>query len=335
MVLRWAVNAGLLAIPIGATVGVLVGIESHRQATGQGPLFSSGGDGNPGNGGSSTGGTGGGGGGTTVGNGNGITISQYCQASYGISPPAKGTEYTLNPNQWGWTEGQPGALCMNITTFNNETYATTTTAPEFTVTWQYPQGPESQPVHAFPNIRLEGSVLPATLQTVSQMNLGLEWSYAVGNEPAASTDAQALTGVDLNGNVAIDMFIDSDKTSAQNSSKAKYEVMVWFADFGAAAQPIGQEKGVAATQQVNGTTFSLYSGQNGLGQNVLTWLASGTVETFNGDISPLVTKLSTLNLADFPAESDYLGYWSFGSEAFSSNANVTFSVPSLSVDIQA
>jgi hypothetical protein len=142
-----------------------------------------------------------------------------------------------------------------ITTFNNETYATETTAPEFTVTWQYPQGPESQPVHAFPNIRLEGSVLPATLQTLSQMYLELEWSYAVGNEPAASTDAQALTGVDLNGNVAIDMFIDSDKTSAQDSNKAKYEVMVWFADFGAAAQPIGQEKGVAATHQVNGTTL--------------------------------------------------------------------------------
>jgi hypothetical protein len=67
----------------------------------------------------------------------------------------------------------------------------------------------------------------------------------------------------------------------------------------------------------------------------LTWLASGTVDTFTGDISPLVTKLSTMNLADFPAESDYLGYWGFGSEAFSSNANVTFSVPSLSVDIQA
>jgi hypothetical protein len=142
-----------------------------------------------------------------------------------------------------------------ITTFNNETYATETTAPEFTVTWQYPQGPESQPVHAFPNIRLEGSVLPATLQTLSQMYLELEWSYAVGNEPAASTDAQALTGVDLNGNVAIDMFIDSDKTSAQDSNKAKYEVMVWFADFGAAAQPIGQAKGVAATHQVNGTTL--------------------------------------------------------------------------------
>lgn len=83
MVLRWMVNAGLLAVPIGATVGVLLGIESHRQATGQAPLFSGGGDGDPGDG-----------GGPVVGGGNGITISQYCQASYGISPASKGAEYT-------------------------------------------------------------------------------------------------------------------------------------------------------------------------------------------------------------------------------------------------
>jgi hypothetical protein len=90
MVLRWMVNAGLLAIPIGATVGVLLGIESHRQATGQAPLFSGGGDGVPGGGGGGSSG----GGGTIVGDGNGITISQYCQASYGIQLPSKGTEYT-------------------------------------------------------------------------------------------------------------------------------------------------------------------------------------------------------------------------------------------------
>lgn len=102
-------------------------------------------------------------------------------------------------------------------------------------------------------------MLPATLQSVTQMNLDLEWTYGVGNEPAGTTDAQALAGVGLNGNVAIDMFIDSDKSSAQDSNKAKYEVMVWFADFGPAAQPIGQEKGVAATQVVNGTTLFVFS----------------------------------------------------------------------------
>lgn len=199
--------------------------------------------------------------------------------------------------------------------------------------------------------------MPVPLQALGQINLVLHWTYGVGNEPAATTDDQALNGVLLNGNVAIDMFIDSDQTNAQDSNKAKYEVMVWFADFGAAAQPIGQENGVVATHNLDGTTLfvtpqipmdfvsvfnlltyhspsNLYSGQNGLGQNVLTWLASATTERFNGDVAPLLSQLLTSNLADAPGSSDYLGYWGLGSEAFSANSNVTFSVPLLSVDIQ-
>jgi hypothetical protein len=91
MVLRWIVNAGLLAIPIGATVGVLMGIESHRQATGQAPLFAGGGDGDVGGGPS---------GGIVSGGSNGITIFQYCQQFYGIQPQSKGVEYTCKWVLW-------------------------------------------------------------------------------------------------------------------------------------------------------------------------------------------------------------------------------------------
>lgn len=86
MVFRWVVNIGLLAIPIGSTIGVLLGIESHRQATGQAPLFGgdNGGGGGDGNGSGSNG----------NGGNNGITDAQYCQQSYGISPPSNGEEYT-------------------------------------------------------------------------------------------------------------------------------------------------------------------------------------------------------------------------------------------------
>ena len=83
----------------------------------------------------------------------------------------------------------------------------------------------------------------------------MQWTYGVGDEAAVSTDVQALSQNLLNGNVAIDMFIDSDQNNAGNSTKAKYEVMVWFADFGPAAQPIGQDKGVVSTQIVNGVTL--------------------------------------------------------------------------------
>jgi hypothetical protein len=80
---------------------------------------------------------------------------------------------------------------------------------------------------------------------------------------------------------------------------------------------------------------NLYSGQNDLQQTVLTWLASETTESFSSDIAPLITQLSSINNADFPTDSDFLGYMSLGSEAFSSNTNVTFYVPTLSIDIQA
>lgn len=141
-----------------------------------------------------------------------------------------------------------------VTAFHNQTYATNTTAPKFSVTWQYPQGPESQPVHAFPNAQISSS-LPAELQSLQHLKLDLEWTYGVGNEAAAVTDEAALTTNNVNTNVAVDMFIDSDKAKAQNSSLAGFEVMVWFAAFGTAAQPIGLKSGIIATHTLNATTL--------------------------------------------------------------------------------
>lgn len=146
MAFRWIVNAGLIAIPIGSTLGVLFGIDASRQASGQSPLFSSGG---------SSGGTGGSGGGSGGSGGGswsdstggfdlgdhynetelGVTLSRYCNLSLGVTPPAKGVSATLvsmsmglvefqltgsidNPNQWGVINADgPNAtssMCMNV-----------------------------------------------------------------------------------------------------------------------------------------------------------------------------------------------------------------------------
>jgi hypothetical protein len=43
--------------------------------------------------------------------------------------------------------------------------------------------------------------------------------------------------------------------------------------------------------------------------------------------------MNTSNKSDFPTELDFLGYISLGSEAFSANTNVTFYVPTLSMDV--
>jgi hypothetical protein len=46
---------------------------------------------------------------------------------------------------------------------------------------------------------------------------------------------------------------------------------------------------------------------------------------------PLLTKSATL--ANGPSMDSYLGYYAFGSEAFYSNGNVTFSVLKLDMDV--
>lgn len=142
-----------------------------------------------------------------------------------------------------------------VTTFNNGTYPTSTTAPQFMVSWQYPVGPVDDPVHAFPNIQIDTDVLPATIDSISKVDIDLEWSYGVGNETTTASSLADLTADSLNTNVAIDMFIDSDKTAAQDPAKAKFELMVWFAAFGGSTQPIGFGAGPVSTQILNSNTL--------------------------------------------------------------------------------
>jgi hypothetical protein len=83
----------------------------------------------------------------------------------------------------------------------------------------------------------------------------------------------------------------------------------------------------------------LFVGQNANSQNVFSWVATQPVEEFTSDITPLF--LSILNLpnvedlgVDVPTFTDYLGYVGFGTQAYNSIGDVTFSVPRLSIDVQ-
>ncbi|CZT07946.1 related to endoglucanase I precursor [Rhynchosporium graminicola] len=317
---RWLVNAGLLILPVGTTVGVLMGVDSHRQTTGQEPLFNTPSSG-PGTG-----------GGTGNPSDDRITTEVHCEKQTGRIAPTRGVQYILNPNQWGILEDTVGAMCMHMSLNNNGSYPTPSSAPPFFVTWSYAPGPDTQPVHAFPNVQVVTG-LPMLLSKVKSINLATEWTYGVGDTPALKTDIAALTANAVNTNVAVDMFFDADKNKAKNSSQAAFEVMVWFADIGPAAQVIGLPAGTIATQVINTTTFELYSGINGFKQNVLTWKARNMTETFYGDIAPLITQLNTIPAAKFDGTNLYLGHVGMGTEAFSATQNVTFSMPVLSVDI--
>jgi hypothetical protein len=131
------------------------------------------------------------------------------------------------------------------------TYPTKYSAPDFSVTWQFDPGPETNPVYAFPNIMVD-KVLPVGLDDMQELYLNVHWTYGVGDEIATTTDESELTANNVNTNVAIDMFFDSDKEKAQNSTSAKYEVMVWFGMFGPSTQPHGYGT-IVTTNQINGT----------------------------------------------------------------------------------
>ncbi|KAJ5252356.1 hypothetical protein N7489_002766 [Penicillium chrysogenum] len=326
------VNAVLVAIPVGGSVGALLGIDAHRAATGQKPLFT-GGNNDDGIG-TGTGGdsTGGGGGHDTITN-NGVQHTQYCELSYGITPPSKTEQYTLNPNQWGVKADTTGnGLCMNITTLVNQTYAPQT-APEFSITWQFDPGPQTAPVHGYPNIRVD-DVLPKEMNKISQVDLDLHWTYGLGDTPAESTDVQTLKNENLATNVAIDMFLDADADKSKSASEAKFEVMVWFWMSNEEAQPLGWGK-PGITRTLDGTTFTLYTGKNEQGQYVLSWVPDTITERFTGDIYPLITDLYNFGGSDYPAKEDYLGSLSFGTEVYSVDKNVTFWAEQYKIDIKS
>lgn len=131
------------------------------------------------------------------------------------------------------------------------TYPTQYTAPEFSVTWQFDPGPSSQPVHAYPNIMVE-EVLPLQLDQMTSIEIDFSWTYGVGNTVSQSTSVSDLEANAVNTNVAIDMFFDTDSATAQDTTKAHFEVMVWFVQIGGSAKAIGSP---VTTRDLNGTTL--------------------------------------------------------------------------------
>lgn len=103
--LGFLISCALLAVPMGGTVGVLMGIDYQRSLHGQTPLFYNG-DGNNDNGGSSSGGGNSSGGGSTnnpytnptpnntIILDNDTVMKQYCQTEVAVTPNSTGTEYT-------------------------------------------------------------------------------------------------------------------------------------------------------------------------------------------------------------------------------------------------
>lgn len=140
---RWLVNLGFLALPIGVTIGILLGLQAQRDSSGGPPLFHKPDGAPPIN--------------------NKITYVESCEKAFGIHPLSKGQKFTresslalklaraerapcqpftlsrpmflvlmprrprravtrwrltacraVNPNQWGVKSADPSGMCMNV-----------------------------------------------------------------------------------------------------------------------------------------------------------------------------------------------------------------------------
>lgn len=96
-------------------------------------------------------------------------------------------------------------------------------------------------MHAYPNIKVE-NVFPKKIGDITELNMNFKWTYALGNENKTTSDIDETATSDVNANVAVDFFIDSDEKTSKDSTKATMEIMVWFAAIGGAAKPVGNER---------------------------------------------------------------------------------------------
>lgn len=322
------VNAILLSIPIGASLGTMIAIKPFRNERVKPPVEQ-----------------------------NAIFETTYCDSSHEFHQFAQnknGVNYTINSNEF--LTAIESTLCLTVTQNQNNTYTSNDTAPDFFITWEYPFTPanvssppnETKPLaHAFPQATLQDTALPITLLDLGALELVFSWTMGIGDEAAPSTSVRRLESQAVNATVALDLFLDADPVIAGQGGKAAFEMLILFASYGL-QDPIGFGNGsntIAAHTTAAGNDFDLYAGKNDNLQNVFTWVASDPngITDFNGDISPLFNVVLNLastakNFAELdvtlPIFGDYLGYVGFGSQTYSSIGHVTFAVPKLGIDLQ-
>jgi hypothetical protein len=148
---------------------------------------------------------------------------------------------------------------MSVTTYDNATYPTNTTAPEFTYTWAYPfhiankSAPASQVkplIHAFPQTNI-ANLDPLTLTDVGALNVGFDWTLGTGNTAAPTTSQIRLTSAQVNTSVALDMYLDADPDKSGNASVAAFEMIIFFAKYGL-QDPVGFGNGTIVTSKTIG-----------------------------------------------------------------------------------
>ncbi|KAG6013260.1 hypothetical protein E4U43_007409 [Claviceps pusilla] len=205
--------------------------------------------------------------------------------------------YTIYHNNWGAASASSGQQCSTFSPSSGNSVAWTTS-------WSWHGGPGA--VKSYSNIGL--AHVNRRLSDVHSIPSRWSWSY---------------TGNNLVADVSYDLWL-APSADAPN----KYEIMIWLGALGGAFPISETGRTPIARAPIAGTSWSLYKGPNG-GTTVFSFVASGNVQHFNGDLN-LFFKYLTQNQG-VPASSVITALQA-GTEPFE-GTNAVFTSPECSISI--
>ncbi|CAM1501371.1 Fc.00g105330.m01.CDS01 [Cosmosporella sp. VM-42] len=191
----------------------------------------------------------------------------------------------LNNNEWGASSGT-GTQCTYLDSVNSGGISWHTD-------WDWADG--TNKVKSYPHCGRDLTT-KKLVSNIGSITNSAAWSYQ---------------GSNLRCNVAYDLFTAADPNHA--TTDGDYELMIWLGRYGG-VQPIGTSQGTVA---VGSASWELFIGYNGA-MKVFSFVAPSAKTSFTSDIKPFFNYLTT-NKA-FPASSQYLITFQFGSEPFTGDS---------------
>ncbi|KAI8165069.1 hypothetical protein K4K49_008429 [Colletotrichum sp. SAR 10_70] len=234
------------------------------------------------------------------------------------------TNYIFQSN--AWAPVGDGFQCVSIDQ----------ATPAFDATWSWDENPEN--VHSFPHVRFNSTKLPTRLDAIKTFRLATSWTMTAGNPGSSasrdfSTTAWEDSKANLSGvvaNAAWDFFVDKNKSRTYNPVDAEAEIMIWLGKVGNPYPLMGDS--ILTNITLGSTEFSLWYDTNQRDQKVFTWVTrdGSDVNEFDEDVKPLFDYV--LNSGEIDKES-WLGLVEFGSEAWHSEDNTTFSAANFKMEL--
>lgn len=206
--------------------------------------------------------------------------------------------YEFNNNLWGESSGT-GSQCTYVDSVSSS-------GVSWYTTYSWSGGASDVKSYAY-----SGRVIPTgmLISQISSMPTSASWQYSTTS---------------ISADVAYDLFTASDPD--HSTSSGDYELMIWLAKYGD-IYPIGSTVG---TVSVGGYSWTLWAGYNGA-MKTFSFVASSPITSFSSDVEEFFSYLASSQ--GYPASSQYLLTYQFGSEAFVGSATLTVSSWSASVNL--